>query len=510
MTTLPLLLRAWAPGLALVLALNYGLAAPDAQAPPARPPNVIVILADDLGYGELGVGGQARIRTPRLDALAREGVRLTQFYAGSPVCAPSRATLLTGLHTGHAPIRDNLETPGGGFTDDSELGQGPLPLETPTMAAWMKGQGYATALVGKWGLGGPQTESQPDRFGFDTFVGYLDQKQAHNHYPTHLWRGRTRLALDNPPFLPHQTFSGTDPHDPAAYARYQGREYAPDVLAREAVAFIDAHRREPFFLYFAPTLPHLALQVPDSALAAYDGVFPEETPYAGGRQYLPHHRPASAYAAMITRLDQHVGQVLDALDRHGLRDNTMVVFTSDNGGTFDIGGKPMSVLSNGNLRGHKQDVYEGGIRVPFLARWPGRIPAGRVADSPGALWDLWPTMAAALGARLPSATTIDGVSLLPTLTGRGTVAPHPPLYWEYHSQGGRQAVRDGRWKAVRLGATAAPAGPIQLYDLRTDPGEQRDVALAHPRETARLGELLERLRTPSPIARFNFGASRQP
>jgi len=508
MTPLRLLLCACAPGLALVLTLAAAPATPDAQRRPARRPNVIVILADDLGYGELGVYGQARIRTPRLDALAREGVRLTQFYAGSPVCAPSRATLLTGLHTGHAPIRDNLEAPGGGFTDDTELGQGPLPLDTPTMAAWIKTQGYATALVGKWGLGGPQTESQPDRFGFDTFVGYLDQKQAHNHYPTHLWRGRARLALDNPPLLPHQRWDGTDPHDPGRYARYRGREYAPDVLAREAVSFIDAHRDEPFFLYFAPTLPHLALQIPEEALRAYDGVFPEERPYAGDRQYLPHYRPASAYAAMITRLDQHVGQVLDALDRLGLRQDTIVVFTSDNGGTFDIGGKPMSVLSNGTLRGHKQDVYEGGIRVPFLARWPGHIPAGRVATSPGALWDLWPTLAAALGG--PAPEKIDGISLLPILTGRGTTTPHPPLYWEYHSQGGRQAVRDGRWKAVRLDVTAAPAGPIQLYDLAVDPGEQHDVAEAHPRETARLAQLLGRLRTRSPIARFNFGDSRQP
>lgn len=452
-------------------------------------------MADDLGWGELGSYGQTKIHTPALDRLAREGMRLTQFYSGSPVCAPSRATFLTGRHTGHAPIRGNAEY--GGYRDDEERGQHPLPIGTPTIATLLKTRGYATALIGKWGLGGPQTASLPTAFGFDHFYGYLDQKQAHNHYPSHLWRNTQWDTLQTY-FAAHQKVSAP-PGDSLWWHAYQGPAYAPDRMTDEALGFIRAQRGRPFFLYLAFTLPHLALQVPDEELAPYR--FPE-TPYLGTAGYLPHPRPRAAYAGMISRLDRHVGQVLALLDSLGLSRTTLVVFTSDNGTTYTGGVDPAFFRSTGGLRGLKDAVYEGGIRVPFIARWPGRIPAGTSRRAVLANWDLLPTMAEIVGA--PTTSPVDGVSFARLLQGGGAPATRPPLYWEHHGVcAGQQAVRDGRWKLVRLGVGASTPAPPELYDLEADPGERTDLASRHPAIVQRLMAVAQQ-RTTAILDSWNF------
>jgi arylsulfatase A-like enzyme len=485
---------------AIALASVLSSGAKDHQSSPqtSSAPNIILILADDLGYGELGVYGQKKIRTPRLDRMAAEGMRFTHFYAGSPVCAPSRATLLTGRHTGHALVRDNYEL--GGFADNEERGQLPLPPDTPTVARWFKTQGYTTAMIGKWGLGGPGSTGLPTRQGFDSFFGYLDQKQAHNFYPTHLWKNEVWFPLRNPYFSPHQKFDG-DPKDPAAFAKYSGTQYAIDAMTDEAVRFLESRKDDRFFLYFAPTLPHLALQVPQQALNAYSGAFPE-TPYLGDRQYLPHRTPRAAYAAMISYLDEQVGRILDTVQRAGLDRRTIVFFTSDNGATWDIGGvDPVFFDSHGGLRGHKGQVYEGGIRVPMIARWPGRITAGAVSDHAGANWDMWATFAELAGTSLED--TADGLSFAPMLLGRSGQRRHDALYWEYHSNGSSQAVRMGDWKGVRTNILKNPAAAIELYDLARDPHETRNVAADHPDVVQRIDRVM-RQRTRSTIDQWNF------
>jgi arylsulfatase A-like enzyme len=463
-----------------------------------EPPNIIYMLADDLGYGELGSYGQSRIRTPHLDRIAAEGIRFTQHYSGSPVCAPSRATLLTGYHTGHTKVRDNFEL--GGFLDEEERGQMPLDPGTFTVGRMLQEAGYVTGVIGKWGLGGPGSTGVPNDQGFDYFFGYLDQKQAHNYYPTHLWRNRESVPLDNEYFSPHQRLEG-DPDDPASYDIYKGADYSLDVMADDALRFIREHRDEPFFLYLPFTIPHLALQAPDSSVAAYEGEF-EETPYLGDRSYLPHQRPKAAYAAMITQMDAHIGRIMALLEELGLDENTLVLFSSDNGTTYTGGVDAEFFESTAGLRGLKGSVYEGGVRVPLVARWPGRIAAGRESNHISAFWDLMPTLAELV--EVPAPTGIDGVSFLPTLLGEGNQSEHEYLYWEYHGLwDGAQAVRLGSWKGVRLGGHEDPDAPIALYDLETDSAEEVDVADQHPEVVARIQALMDS-RTPSEIARWNF------
>jgi arylsulfatase A len=481
-------------GLAAAVALSA--CAPE---PEPSPPNIVYMLADDLGYGELGSYGQTKIRTPRLDALAAEGMRFTQHYAGSPVCAPSRGTLLTGLHTGHGQIRDNFEV--GGYPDPDELGQMPLDSGTFTIGTMLQEAGYVTGAIGKWGLGGRDTHGQPRFQGFDYFFGYLDQQLAHNFYPTHLWRNGERVPLDNPYFHPHQRFEGDDPADPEEYRRYQGNEYSLDVMADDALAFLELHRDEPFFLFLPFTVPHLALQVPDSSLVEYEGVFDEE-PYLGDRSYLPHYRPLSAYAAMITRMDAHIGRILDKLEELGIDENTVVMFSSDNGTTYTGGVDAEYFESTAGLRGLKGSVYEGGIRVPLIVRWPGRVEAGSVSDHVSAFWDVMPTFAELAGR--PSPEGIDGVSFLPTLLGRPDQRAANPLYWEYHGLwNGAQAVRLGRWKGVRLGGHDDPDAPVELYDLDADPRETSDLAAEHPDVVARIRAVMD-ARTPARLPEWDF------
>jgi len=485
-------------GRTLVAALPLLLGACAPEAPPP-PPNIIYMLADDLGYGELGSYGQTKIRTPHLDALAQAGMRFTQHYAGSPVCAPSRGTLMTGLHTGHSQIRDNFEV--GGYPDPDELGQMPLDSGTFTIGSLLQEAGYVTGAIGKWGMGGRGTIGQPHHQGFDYFFGYLDQQLAHNYYPTHLWRHGERVELDNEYFHPHQRFEGEDPNDPAEYEQYAGNEYSLDVMADDALRFLDEHSDEPFFLYLPFTIPHLALQVPDSSLVEYEGAFDEE-PYLGDRSYLPHYRPFSAYAGMITRMDAHIGRILARLEEWGLSENTLVMFTSDNGATYTGGVDAEYFDSSAGLRGLKGSVYEGGVRVPLIARWPGRIAPGSTSDHVSAFWDMMPTLAELVGA--PTPVGLDGVSFLPSLVGEPEQVEHPPLYWEHHGLwNGAQAVRIGQWKGVRLGGHDDANAPIELYDLDVDPNETTDLAADHPDVVARVREVMES-RTESSVARWNF------
>ncbi len=458
----------------------------------SAPPNVVFIMADDLGYGEVGVYGQAKIRTPSIDRIANEGMRFTQHYSGSPVCAPSRCVLLTGLHTGHAYIRDNDEmNERGDVWHDPDLeGQRPLLEGTYTLGTLFQNAGYVTGAIGKWGLGGPGSSGAPNRQGFDHWYGYLCQRVAHNYYPTHLWRNEEKDLLEgNEYFYPHQRLpEGADPDDPASYAPYSGRDYSMDHMAEEARGFIRDHAREPFFLYLPFPVPHAALQVPEDSVDEYAQAFPE-TPYVGDRGYTPHQKPRAAYAAMVTRMDREIGSILDLLDELGLAENTLVLFTSDNGPTFNGGTDSEFFGSAAGLRGLKTELYEGGIRVPLVARWPGRIPAGSTSELPSAFWDFLPTFAELTGQALPVIT--DGVSILPTLEGRtGDQAERDYLYWEFQ---GRQAVRLGRWKAYRR----ASDGQFELYDLDADRSESSDVARGHPEVVARITEIMANARTAS-------------
>ncbi len=483
-----------------VQCVGAGAAAAAARASAESRPNIIYILGDDFGYGEAACYGQKKIRTPAIDRLAAEGIRFTHHYSGSPVCAPSRCSLLTGLHSGHAYIRDNDEMNARGdvWKDLGLEGQRPLQPGTVTSATVLKRAGYTTAMIGKWGLGGPGSTGEPNRVGFDYFYGYLCQRLAHNYYPPHLWRNREKVPLDNPLIPAHQRLpENADPNDPKSYAAYSGRQYAPDLLAEDALSFIRANRNRPFFLNLTLTNPHVALQVPEDSLAEYLGAFPE-TPYTGKNGYLPHRTPRAAYAAMITRLDSYIGRVLALLNELKLEDRTVVIFASDNGPTFPTGGADTVFFeSAGGLRGMKRDVYEGGLRVPLIARWPGRIQAGAVSDVPCAFWDMLPTFAELGGARTPGG--LDGVSLVPLLTGRRGAAPDRPyLYWEFSGHQAVQLVGQGagpRWKGVRL--QNAPA--TELYDLAVDPAERNDVAAAHRDVVGKVEEIFRTGRTESEL-----------
>lgn len=423
---------------------------------PARP-NVVLIVADDLGYGELGCYGQEKIATPNLDRLASEGLHFTQFYAGAPVCAPSRCVLLTGLHSGHAFVRDNVEV--------QPEGQLALPEGTFTLARGLDSAGYATGLVGKWGLGAPGSSGTPKKQGFDEWFGYLCQRQAHSFYPTHLWKNGARVELDG-----------------NAFGATAGQEHAQPLLAAEALAFLERHRAEPFFLYVPFTLPHLALQPQKRDLAEYRDKFPE-TPYDGKNGYTPHATPRAAYAAMISRLDADVGRLVAKLDELGLGANTLVLFTSDNGPTHDVGGVDTQFFaSTGGLRGRKGSVYEGGLRVPLIARWTGVVPAGKSCAQVAGFQDVLPTVLELAGVATPPG--LDGVSFAAALRD-GKARERATLTWEFHGYGQQLAARRGDWKLVQreLGKGGRAS---ELYDLAADPNEARDVAGEHPELVAEL------------------------
>ena len=455
----------------LLLALSRPLAPGAVDSRGGRPPNIVLVVADDLGYAELGSYGQKRIRTPHLDRLAAEGLRFTDFYAGSPVCAPSRYVLMTGLHGGHAYLRDNREV-------QSE-GQWPIPDSTVTIAELLRERGYATGAFGKWGLGFVGSEGDPNRQGFDLFYGYNCQRQAHNFYPTHLWRNDRKELLEG------------------NHRGVTGRQYSHDLIEAEALRFVREHRDRPFFLFVPFTIPHLALQVPEDSLAEYRGQW-EDPPYDGKNGYLPHPNPRAAYAAMVTRMDRSVGRLMETLRQAGLDRQTIVLFTSDNGPTYDrLGGSDSDFFqSAGVFRGYKGSVYEGGIRVPLIARWPGRIKAGRTSALPAAFYDLLPTLVEIAGGQIPQ--PVDGISLVPTLIGRGTQPRHKFLFWDFNGYGGQQAVRYGDWKGVRRDISKGNRA-LELYNLRRDPRERDDVARANPKIVQEIERILLANHDPSTL-----------
>ena len=456
-------------------------------------PNVVLILADDLGYRELGSFGQQKIRTPHLDQLAAEGMRLTQHYSGNAVCAPSRCVLMTGRHPGHAAIRDNRSTP--------PEGQTPLPDSEVTLAEVLHACGYTTGAFGKWGLGGQGSEGDPMKQGFDRFFGYNCQSHAHSYYPDYLWSNFERVALTNSPPIPGhgKLAAGADPEDPKSYAPFKGQEYAPDRIREEALRFVRENRDKPFFLYYPTTLPHVALHVPDVDLKPYLDLHWNDPPFTavqGG--YTPHFTPRAAYAAMISRMDSDVGALLKQLRELQLEKNTIVIFSSDNGTTHleqEVDYKFFN--SVGELRGLKGSLYEGGIRVPAIVRWPGHIPAGATSHFVCGLEDWLPTILEAVGAkeRVPEST--DGISLLPTLTGV-TQPDRRLLYREFPGYGGQQSIRVGRWKAIRQNMNKGEL-QVQLYDLAADPSEEHDVADSTPDVVNQLTALMSEQHEPSAL-----------
>ena len=439
------------------------------------PPNIVLIMADDLGYGELGCYGQKIIRTPHIDRLAAEGMRFTQFYSGSPVCAPSRCVLLTGKHTGHSTIRNNSEV--------KPEGQRPLRAADVTLAELLQAEGYATAAIGKWGLGMVGTSGDPNRQGFDLFYGFNCQRHAHNHYPRYLRRNDQRVMLEG------NTRS------------LSGKQYSQDLFIEEGLKFIRENRERPFFLYLPFAVPHLGIQVPEASLAQYTDEIQEEE-YAH-RGYVKHPSPRAGYAAMVTHMDRGVGQIMKLLKELKLDDQTLVFFTSDNGPTYNrLGGSDSNFFrSAGEFRGLKGSVYEGGIRVPLIVRWPRRIAAGTVSDHPSALWDLLPTVMDAAGAAERTPDDVDGVSFAATLLGRGSQRQHDYLYWEFASYGGQQAIRLGNWKGVRQKMFRGNL-EIELYDLERDLGEANDVAASNPDVVEKIRQIMQSGRTVSKMFPF--------
>ncbi len=445
--------RLWLAALALVAS-----ALPAAAADPGRPPNIVFILADDLGYGDIGCFGQAKIKTPNLDKLAADGLRFTQCYAGDTVCAPSRCALMTGYHTGHARVRGNANVP--------------LRPEDVTVAELLKKAGYATALVGKWGLGEAGTTGVPNKKGFDHFFGFLNQTHAHNYYPDFLWRDGEKVSLPNV----QSKVKGVAEKRVA---------YAPDLFLEEGLKFIEANKGRPFFLYYATTVPHANNE---RTRAEKDGnEVPSDAPYTNE----PWPQPEKDKAAMISRMDSDVGKLLAKLTELGLDENTVVFFASDNGPHKEGGNDPAFFHSSGPFRGFKRSLTDGGIRVPGIVRWKGVTKPGSVSEHVWAFWDFPPTACDLAGVKPPEG--IDGISIAPTITGRGTQREHDFLYWEFHEGGFKQAVRHKDWKAIR----PAPGAPLLLYDLKTDPGESKNVAADHPDVVKAIDDYLKTARTDS-------------
>jgi len=428
----------------------WACAAP-AFAEQARP-NLIFILSDDIAQGDLGCYGQKLIQTPNLDRMAAEGTRYTQAYCGTTVCAPSRTSLITGLHMGHSPVRANREI--------QPEGQMPLPAETTTVAQILKSAGYATACMGKWGMGMFDTTGSPLKKGFDHFFGYNCQRHAHSYFPPYLYNDDRRIALEG-------------------NAGGGRKTYAQDLIADEVLRWVRGQKDRPFFLFFAVTLPHGKFEIDDQ------GIYKDK----------PWPEVAKNYAAMVTRLDSDVGRLLDLLEELRIDDRTLVIFSGDNGSSFPPNselGRQFEQASNG-LRGFKRELYEGGLRQAAMARWPGVVPAGRVSDEPWAFWDFLPTAVELSGAKLPEGFRPDGLSLVSFLKG-GPAPKRDCFYWELHEGRSIQAVRFGTWKAVRNG----PGQPLELYDLATDPGETKNFAAEKPELAAKAAALMQEARVDDP------------
>lgn len=445
-------------------------------------PNLIYILADDLGYGDLSIYGQEKFTTPNIDKLARQGMLFTQHYSGSTVCAPSRSSLMTGMHTGHTVVRGNKEI--------LPEGQYPIPENTYTIAEALKKEGYVTGAFGKWGLGFPKSEGDPIKQGFDTFFGYNCQRMGHNYYPNHLWSNQDSIVLKE----------------------NKGKEdviYAPELIHDKTLQFMEDNRNSPFFLYVPSIIPHAELSAPEVYMLNHRGKYPPEKAYKGvddGLEfnqgpYRSQKETHAAFAAMIELLDNQVGEIMDKVEELGIADNTMIVFTSDNGPHQEAGADPEYFNSNGPFKGLKRDLYEGGIRVPMIVSWPGKIAPNTRTDHVSAFWDVFPTFSEIVGADVPD--NLDGISFLPTLLGDENQLNHEYLYWEFHEKGGRQAVRKGNWKAVKYNVLINTEATLELYDLSKDPGEENNLSNTHPNLVKKMETILKKARTPSKI--FTFG-----
>lgn len=434
-----------------------------------KKPNIILIVADDLGYGELGCFGQDKIQTPNLDQLASEGMKLTQFYCGQAVCAPSRCVLMTGKHTGHSYIRTNREV--------QPEGQLPIPEDSWTITKMMKDQGYTTAAMGKWGLGPVGSSGDPNKQGVDLFFGYNCQRHAHNYYPRYLYRNEVKVEM------------------PGNDRGLTGERYAADEMINEALQFIKNNQDNPFFLYYPTPVPHLALQVPEDSIEPYKGKW-DDPAYDGSDGYLPHQTPKAAYAGMISRMDRDIGSMMKLLAELGLEEDTLILFSSDNGATHLRGPGVDFFDSNGGLRGKKGSLYEGGIRVPTIARWKGKIQPGTESGHQAAFWDVMPTLAQITGAR--SADDTDGISFAPTLFGDSNQKTHEYLYWEFPSYGGQQAIRMGDWKGIRQNLMRNQGDRSwQLYNIKDDSNETSDVVNEHPEVMTKIKEIAKSARVPS-------------
>ncbi len=474
-------------------------------------PNIIYIFADDLGYGDLGVYGQDKIETPNIDNLAKNGMKFTQHYA-FPVCAPSRYLLMTGIGSGKAYIRGNHEWGERGPVWDFKAmeenpyleGQWPIPDSTITIAEVLKQVGYKTSIVGKWGLGAPFTAGLPNRQGFDYFYGYICQRQDHTYYNGHLWENEDRVPLDNKIISPNTKLPDSlDKLDPKSYAQYQQNVYSPDLLVKAATSFIKKNKNNPFFLYYASPLPHVSLQAPQKWIDYYHAKFGDEKPFLGG-SYFPCRYPRATYAAMISALDEQVGQLVATLKENGLYENTIIMFCSDNGPAYNAGVDPVFFNSAGPFQGQygrgKGFLFEGGIREPFIVQWPGKVKPGTTSDLISATVDVMPTLCDLFSVNTPP--NVDGVSLLPTLLGlKGKQQQHDYLYFEYPEYGGQQAVRMGKWKAIRLNLMKGTI-KTQLFDLSTDIKEQNDVAAKYPDIVKKMEDIMKNEHHTPEVSRF--------
>ena len=469
-----------------------------------------------MGYGELGSYGQEKIETPNIDLLAENGMRFTDHYSGSAVCAPSRCILLTGRHGGHAHIRGNHKWGERGpvwdmtksWNDPNLEGQFPMDPAEITIAEKLQEAGYVTGMVGKWGLGGPLSESVPNTQGFDLFCGYNCQRQAHTYYPKFLWLNKEKIWLDNRLVVPGTKLAeGADPSDPDSYADYTLTDYAPDVMHHHALNFIKESGEQPFFLYYATPIPHAAIQAPSEWVEKYIEKFGDEDPYLGKRGYFPHRYPHAGYAAMVGYLDHQVGEMVQLLKDIEKYDNTLIMFTSDNGPTYN-GGTDSPWFNSGGPFNESQGwgkgfLHEGGIRVPMIASWPAKIESGSATDHPSVFYDVFPTLCEIAG--IEAGETTDGLSFYPTLAGKQQETPEF-LYWEFPSYGGQQAVRMGKWKGIRKNIIKENNTSIELYDLSNDIREENNIASDHPDIVEQIKAIMDQEHDQAKIKRFRMSA----
>ncbi|MFC2127851.1 arylsulfatase [Bacteroidota bacterium] len=479
-------------------------------------PNIIYILADDLGYGELGVYGQTKIETPNIDALAKNGMVFTQHYTGTPVCAPARFNFLTGKHSGNSYVRGNDEWADRGnvwdyraaILDSTLEGQRPIPLNTVTIANKLKESGYTTGMVGKWGLGAPHTKSIPNNFGFDYFFGFNCQRQAHTYYPVHLYENNMRYPLANDTIAPGTKLDkNADPYDEASYAKYNLKEYASEVMFEKITRFVDTNKDRPFFMYWADPIPHVALQAPKKWVDYYVTKFGEEEPYLGKNGYFPTKYPRATYAAMVSYLDENVGKLVAQLKKEGIYENTIIMFTSDNGPTYNGGSDSPWFDSaqpfNSEYGSAKGFLNEGGIRVPMIASWPGKIEPGSKTDLLSAHYDVLATFCDITNQQIPEDT--DGISFLNTLLNSDTQKIHEYLYWEYPEYYGQVAVRIGKWKILWKNLKKGNK-EVELYNLEEDKTETNNIASQHPEIVEKLFEIIKKEHSTPEVERFRIKA----